>query len=216
MTGSTPLASRKATEYGEGTDSRTRAKLPERQQQLRSKLIACGLELIAQHGFDVITVTQIAEAAGTSRRTFFRYFDSKDDIVFDWLDEQGDYVMGQLLLDARATPPMQRLRDAMLALSRHLDENRKHAILMTSTVFDTPSLSGRYRAENTRWESEVVQVLKRGRPGDKDLDLRVQVAAASVTFFTALRAWAESNHDKPIEQWVRQAFRYLLSGQGKE
>ena len=207
------MASSKGAGAQDTAGHRSRIKLPERQQQLRSKLIASGLDLISQHGFDAITVTQIAEAAGTSRRTFFRYFDSKDDIVFDWLDEQGDYVMGQLLLDARATPPMQRLRDSLIATGRHLDENRKHAILMTSAVFDTPSLSRRYRAENTRWEGEVVVVLKRARPGDKDLDLRVQVAAATATFFTALRAWSESDHSKPIEHWVRQSFRYLLSSQ---
>lgn len=181
-----------------------------RQQALRASLLQTAIELIAREGFDAVTVTQIAEGAGTSRRTFFRYFDSKDDVVFDWLDQLGDFVLGQLLLDSRSTPAMQRLRDALIALGRHLDDDRKRAILMTRVVFDTPTLSRRWRAENSRWEGEAEQVLARGRTGDDNLELKVLVSAATATFFTTLRAWSESDHQKSIETWVRTGFKHLL------
>ena len=64
----------------------------DKQQQLRERLIAAGIALFAKKGFDGTTVSEIAKAAGSSRRTFFRYFKTKDDVVFDWLDEQGEII----------------------------------------------------------------------------------------------------------------------------
>lgn len=56
--------------------------LQERKQQLvRDTIWDAAIDLFAQKGFDEITVDDIAQAAGTSRRSFFRYFESKSDLM---------------------------------------------------------------------------------------------------------------------------------------
>jgi TetR/AcrR family transcriptional regulator, regulator of mycofactocin system len=54
----------------------------------RREVASTALELFAGRGFDETTVDDIAEALGVSRRTLFRYFASKNDMVwgdFDWV-----------------------------------------------------------------------------------------------------------------------------------
>jgi mycofactocin system transcriptional regulator len=53
----------------------------------RVELEQVALELFASRGFDETTVEDIAEAAGISRRTFFRYYASKNDVVWGQFDE---------------------------------------------------------------------------------------------------------------------------------
>ena len=52
-----------------------------RRRLLRDEIGMIAVELFASRGFDAVTVDDIAEAAGTSPRTVFRYFASKDEIV---------------------------------------------------------------------------------------------------------------------------------------
>lgn len=54
----------------------------------RAHLEQVALDLFARDGFDATTVDRIAEAAGVARRTFFRYFASKNDVVW------GDFEAG--------------------------------------------------------------------------------------------------------------------------
>src|SRR3954452_24207766 len=46
------------------------------------RLRKAALELYAEHGYDAVTVNQIAEHAGLTRRSYFRYFPDKREVLF--------------------------------------------------------------------------------------------------------------------------------------
>lgn len=77
-----------------------------------------GFELFARRGFDRTTVDDIAAAAGIGRRTFFRYYASKNDLV--WGDFEGELAKLDGLLAAAdpAAPMMGALRDAVVEFNR--------------------------------------------------------------------------------------------------
>lgn len=50
-------------------------------REVRDRIEDAALDLFERHGIDAITVDQIAEAAGISRRSFYRYFASPDEVV---------------------------------------------------------------------------------------------------------------------------------------
>jgi AcrR family transcriptional regulator len=58
----------------------------------RARIAAAAFELFAAQGYDNTTVDAIAERAGIARRTFFRYFRSKDDVIFPDHDSLLDEV----------------------------------------------------------------------------------------------------------------------------
>ena len=54
---------------------------PRKRQLVQNAIYDAAIELFAKRGFDETTVEEVAEAAGISRRSFFRYFESKDDLL---------------------------------------------------------------------------------------------------------------------------------------
>ena len=68
---------------GESLRERTR-------RAVQSELIDAAQELFAQRGYEAVTVDEIAEAVGISRRSFFRYFGSKEALVLGKYDRQGE------------------------------------------------------------------------------------------------------------------------------
>jgi TetR/AcrR family transcriptional regulator, regulator of mycofactocin system len=115
------------------------------------------LEVIAERGFEDTTVEEIAAAAGISRRTFFRYFASKNDIPF------GDY--GALLealeewLSAAPTdrPVLDVIAEAVIRFNRiHSDGPVAHRARM-ELIMHTPSL----RANAALRQDDWVDVLTR-------------------------------------------------------
>jgi AcrR family transcriptional regulator len=185
-----------------------------RQARLRAQLVHHGLDLCRRHGFDATTVSDIAEAAGISRRTFFRYFDSKDDVVFDWVREQGALLRPLLMARPADESPMQAIVSVYLALSRHYDEDRARSIAVTRIVYETPSLSRRYMDENARWEDDMARIVERGRSPRKGEAFATRVLISSVTaaFVTAMKTWAAGNHTGPLLVWVERAFEALEDG----
>lgn len=83
----------------------------------RAALERLAFELFARQGFDETTVDDIAAAAGIGRRTFFRYFGSKNDLV--WGDFEHELARLRVLLDEADpdTPMMEAVRDAVVAFN---------------------------------------------------------------------------------------------------
>ncbi len=70
-----------------------------KRRQTRERIEAAALALFLEHGFDGTTIEDITEAADVSKRSFFDYFPSKEEVVFAWQDSFSDE-----LADAIAAP----------------------------------------------------------------------------------------------------------------
>lgn len=63
-----------------------------KRQLVRDAIYDAAIALFSQNGFDETTVEQIAEASGISRRSFFRYFGSKDDLLAQSIVDSGQIL----------------------------------------------------------------------------------------------------------------------------
>lgn len=97
----------------------TREKLQARKQELvRNAIFDAAIEIFATKGFDETTVEEVAQAAGVSRRSFFRYFASKDDLL-----AQNVVLYGAALNEAiTACPPtftpLEIVRETVLTVGK--------------------------------------------------------------------------------------------------
>ncbi|HEY0930719.1 MAG TPA: helix-turn-helix domain-containing protein [Gemmatimonas sp.] len=84
-----------------------------KQRETRIRIAEKGLKLFLKHGYDAVTLDDIAEAAGISRRTFFSYFKSKEDVVLVWQTASWTTMLAELRAVSPDTPPLEAVR-AML------------------------------------------------------------------------------------------------------
>lgn len=182
-----------------------------RQKRLRLDLVNAGLELFMEQGYEETTVAEIAERVDVSRRTFFRHFQSKDDVVFHWMGQLGERVQPILAARPLSETPLQAMRQTFLALAEHLLEQERQARALIRLIYSTASLAGRYHDEHTQWEEAFVSTLERQRnlPQLELFQLRVQVSAAITAFVVAVRTWAGQDAQPSLPFWVEQAFAAL-------
>ncbi|HEY8058482.1 MAG TPA: TetR family transcriptional regulator, partial [Acidimicrobiales bacterium] len=120
----------------------------------REAIRAAAVELFCAQGFDATTMDAVAEHANVSVRTVFRYFPTKEDLVF--ADVEGDLSDLRELLDARpATEPvMAGLRAAVEVLAGRMETGHKD-VRLAPLLHDEPALRQRYLAVLDRVEETV-------------------------------------------------------------
>ena len=120
-----------------------------------SELSHIGLDLFIRNGFDRTTVDDIAEAAGIGRRTFFRYFASKNDLP--WGDFDGLVAaMREHLLSLPADVPLREgIRSAVIEFNRFPNvEESFHRQRMT-LLLTVPTLVGHSTLRFAAWRAAV-------------------------------------------------------------
>ncbi|WP_291474176.1 TetR family transcriptional regulator [Corynebacterium sp.] len=91
-----------------------------KRRETRQRIEDCGTELILERGFDQVTLEEICEKAGISRRTFFNYFESKDQVA----SGTGVPLLDPGELDAFATADSDNIvRDILRYIGERVDND---------------------------------------------------------------------------------------------
>jgi mycofactocin system transcriptional regulator len=176
----TTAASRPGQVAGSLAGSGTGAGHPGRRRVTsREELEETAFALFAAQGFDATTVDEIAAAAGIGRRTFFRYFPSKNDIPWGAFEDELDRMRVRL----KACPPEVPLMDAIrLAL---IDFNRVAPVQVPlhrrrmELILRVPALLAYSTLRFTAWR-EVVAEFVAERTGRRPEELAPQAIAHAV------------------------------------
>jgi AcrR family transcriptional regulator len=92
--------------------------LRERNKLRRHEQITdAALRLFAEHGFDGATIDDIAAAAEVSRRTFFRYFARKEDVLIDWKRRTAEELRDALAARPAAEAPLDAVHRALATVA---------------------------------------------------------------------------------------------------
>lgn len=165
---------------------------PSRSERTRTALREAALARFVRDGFDSTSVDDIATDAGVATRTFYRYFTSKDEVLFADYEARLDWFRRALSVRPRG----ERLTDSVLAA---VDSFPDDPALVTEIARVRSDEMGAARIEPhiRRVESELARaieshLLSRRHAGD-DATARVRVTvvsrAVAAAVFTALDAW---------------------------
>jgi AcrR family transcriptional regulator len=99
-----------------------KAKLQARKQQVvRDAIYESAIELFTVKGFDEITIEEIAAASGVSRRTFFHYYASKDDLLAQSVVSYGAAIVDAIAACPSTLTPFETVRATVLSAARHTE-----------------------------------------------------------------------------------------------
>ncbi|MEV4138647.1 TetR family transcriptional regulator [Dactylosporangium sp. NPDC049742] len=166
--------------------------LAERKRQLvRDELTDAALRLLAFQGFEETTIDQMAAAAGVSRRTFFRYFQSKEDVIIEHLSDLGRQLTTTLSTRPTTEPPAVALQHTLRTLTDTFWEHPEKSRRLAKIMVTTPPLLARYLERQVGWRATLSTELATRLRTDPTTDPRpaVLVAVAFAAFDTALIRW---------------------------
>ena len=165
---------------GESADPSSEGSRGRRPSTTRRAVARAALDLFARQGYDNTTVDQIAAAVGVSRRTFFRYYESKREVVWGEFDAELTRLDRRLADAPGDQPMMEVLRRAVIDTNRfgagELDELRIR-IGLTSSV---PTLVAHSAVRYAEW-CEVVARFVASRIGGAPDDLGPQTVARAAS-----------------------------------
>jgi AcrR family transcriptional regulator len=135
-----------------------------KKQRTREAISTTAIALFARHGFDQVSITQIADAAEVSRRTLFAYFPTKEDLVvarFADHEEEAGRVVRQR---PPGRSPLAALREHHLArLAAHDPatgvSDRPEVLDLYRLLIGTPALAMRMTAYRANGERALAEAL---------------------------------------------------------
>ncbi|NLG56596.1 MAG: TetR family transcriptional regulator [Rhodococcus sp.] len=145
----------------------------------RVHVVAQAIELFAENGYESTTVEQIAAAAGISRRTFFRQFRAKEDVIFADHESLLEHVSEFLGHSAESSDPWATVCDAAGVVFARFSEHRDLSYRRYQVVQQAEALREREILTGYRYERLFVDYLRPALPHESVL--RVVGFAAAVT-----------------------------------
>ncbi|BCY12952.1 TetR family transcriptional regulator [Actinoplanes sp. L3-i22] len=184
-------------------------------QAVYDEIAGTAMEMFLTRGFEATTIDDIARAAGISRRSFFRYFGTKEDIVLGDVAGKGELAARALADRPDGEDPWTALRNAF-HVSKDAAYDPATMLKIFTMMYETPSLRARHIEKHLQWQAALVPELRRRLGADPadPLDVRAEalVACAITCLDVAGEAWTRSKGAVPLEDLFDSAADALRPG----
>ena len=180
-----------------------------KKERTKAALEAAALKLFRERGYANTSVAEIAAEAEVSRRTFFRYFRSKEGVVFANADENGRRLQEAIEAEPDGANPIQVFGNAVVRLTRQeVDEDSKEEVLARQRLFlDNLELRSRLAEVARVWRGFLGEALARraGRDVADDSDL-LYAAVGIAVIQTVLDQWTRDGGREDLADRFSEAF----------
>jgi AcrR family transcriptional regulator len=159
---------------------------------VRQRIAAAGRELFTGQGYEQTTVDAIAERAGVARRTFFRYFRSKDDVIFPDHARIAQ-VTSAYLESLEAVPPLRAVCSGVRIIFTSYVDDPAVSVQRYRLIRSVPALRDREIASVSQYTRLFSSYLRRRLGDSASAVLTAEVAAAAIV----------AAHNQVLREWLR-------------
>jgi AcrR family transcriptional regulator len=171
------------------------------------RLVAAAMTLFGERGFESTTVAEIAEHAGLTKRTFFRYFADKREVLFygaDQLEELFVTAVAQAPADAT---PLDAVMAALDAAAAVFEERREFAVKRQQIIAANPELQERELIKLASLAEAVAAALRGRGVGDP---AAILTAETGITVFrVGFERWAGPDDEEDFRRLMHEALAEL-------
>ena len=178
---------------------------------MRDALVAAAFQLFLERGYEQTTVDDIVALAGVGRRSFFRYFPAKEDVVFPDHERCLADMTSYLADSTEDAEPVGRVCAAARRVLLMYAENPAFSVQRYRLTKKVPGLRASELSVVWRYERALAAYLRgrfTGRP-DGTLQADVIAAAAVAAHNNALRSWLRSDGHGDVTTAVDHALDYV-------
>jgi len=170
------------------------------------------LRLFTEDGFDETTVERIAAAAGVSKRTFFRYFETKADVLWHAFDGEVHALREAFGAVPADVPLMEAIRQVVVGANRYRAEDVPELRTRMNLIGSVPALQASAANHYDDWERAVSEFAasRLGQPTDALYPMAIGRATLAVCR-SAYDRWVD-RADTDLTAYLDEAIRALAVG----
>ncbi len=165
--------------------------------QVRSELAAAAIALFAKKGFDAVTVDEIVGAVNVSRRSFFRYFPTKDAAFFARRADQTQRLRTLLSVPLEGEAPFDTVRRALLTLADEHLAQKKQILIEHKVLAKAPALLASDLEHDRVVGQAIGTCLSRG---SKALKARLAAAALMGVLRVVIEDWVATGAKSDLKK----------------
>jgi len=178
-----------------------------KRRETRQRIVEAGLGLFKANGYEATTLDAIAAAAGISRRTFFHYFKSKDEILISMQAGLGEQLSAAIGREPQGKRPLTALRDAMLGLVTPYAP--AELLVIDKLMRSSEIVQARKQASYIRDEALVLSALRERWPGEPEPQMRLLASFAIATVRLSLESFSREEGKRSLATLVEESFEAL-------
>jgi AcrR family transcriptional regulator len=173
----------------------------------RARLQQAALALYTERGYDETTVAEIAERAGLTKRTFFRYFKDKREVLFWGSERLEQEMVGAIEAAPEGASALDMIGAALDAAGGTFEEVREFAGPRHRVIASSHELQERELIKGASLAAALARALRARGLGDSAAVLAARTG--TLVMHATFERWVEDPDRRPFEQIARQALAEL-------
>jgi AcrR family transcriptional regulator len=173
----------------------------------RERLARAAMELFAERGFDNTTVSEIAERAGLTERTFFRHFADKREVLFGGTEQFEERFVGPVAGAPESLAPIDAVALGLQGAAAMLQERRDFSRQRQAIINAHPELQERELIKMASLADALAGALRQRGVDEATASLTAQVGVA--VFRAAFERWIDKRNTQKLSEVIQESLDQL-------